>query len=208
VPGAVVPSGMTTRRKVILSVQAALVLLIILAAVWTLTGQGKGAPVTASKPSSSAAPSGGTSAGGASSPSANAASPAQGAPQRLGAVTLIDVLTGQEAIEDMSMLHGKDVGVVGGWVGHYQARGIAFVGEIVDEKGAVQLLDSMVARIGVGNRVFTGLKSTQIDGQKLYFVTGQGQNHYFYQKGSKVIWLSLPTNKPDDFLRDGLKLIS
>lgn len=123
-------------------------------------------------------------------------------------MTLIDVLTGQEAIEDMSMLHGKDVGLVGGWVGHYQARGIVFVGEIADEKGAARLLDAMVARISAGNRVFTNLRSTEIDGQRLHSVTGQGQKHYFYQKGNKVIWLSLPTSKPEDFLSEALQVVN
>lgn len=208
VPVNVVPTGMTTRRKVILSVQTVLALLIIVAAVWALAGLGKGPPVTASSPILGAAPSGSSASGVSSSRTANTAQLAQGIPQKLGAVILTEAVTGQEAIDDMSMLHGKDVGLTGGWVGHYQSRGTAFVGETVDETGAAQLLEAMVARIGAGNRVFTNLKSTQIDGQKLYFVTGQGQNHYFYQKGNKVIWLALPTNKPEDFLGDALRLIN
>ncbi|MBI2954550.1 MAG: hypothetical protein HYY30_09570 [Chloroflexi bacterium] len=224
------PPGLSPRRKVILSVQAVLTLLIIAAAVWALAGPGKGAPVAISNTSSSAASSGSGPSGASSSSTtsppkesavlrtdtsrtsqgigAGTTEPAQGIPQKLGAVTLIDALTGQKAIDDMSMLHGKDVGLTGGWVGQYQARGTAYVGETVDEEVAAQLLDAMVARIGAGNRVFTGLRSAQVDGQKVYFVTGLGQNHYFYQKGNKVIWLALPTNKPEDFLGDALRLIN
>ncbi len=189
-------AGKSSKTKLIVLVQIFLVLLIVIATVRWISGS-----------NSSEQPIRSVASGGSSSPSPGVAPSAPGVPQKLGGVNLVDALTGQEAVEDMSMLHGKGVGLVGGWVGHYQSKGIAFVGEAVDEKGAAQLLEAMVQRIGAGNATFRNLRDSVIDGQKAYSVTGQGQNHYFYQKGNKVIWLTLPTNKPEDFLRDALQSI-
>ena len=108
----------------------------------------------------------------------------------------------------MSELHGKNVGLTGGWVGRYQSKGVVWVGEISDENGAVQLLNAMVSRIGAGNPVFTNMRRKDIDGVTGYTATGLGQNHFFYQKGNKVIWLTLPVAKPDDFLQDAIKNIN
>lgn len=190
------PSGMSSRRRVIISVQIVLTVLIVLATARWVIGQGSApAPV----PVTGVAPAIQSSSGSPASP---------GVPQKLGGLGLINVLTSQAAIDDMSKLHGKGVGVVGGWVGHYQSKGTVWVGEIADENGAAQLLEAMVRRIGAGNQYFGNLRRADRDGLALFSVTGQGQNHYFYQKGNKVIWLAMPVNGDDQFLRDALKSIN
>ena len=130
-------------------------------------------------------------------------------PRSLGGMSLSgDVMMGEAAIKEMSQLHGRDVGMVGGWVAHYQRNATVYVGEIVDEVSAAKLLDAMVSRIGAGNAMFKDLQRVRFEGQDLYSVFGQGQNHYFYQKGNKVIWIAAPTSNEAMFLRDALRVIN
>ena len=130
-------------------------------------------------------------------------------PRSLGGMSLSgDVMMGEAAVNEMRQLHGRDVGMVGGWVAHYQRNATVYVGEISDEESAVKLLEAMVSRIGAGNAVFKDLQRARFEGQELYSVFGLGQNHYFYQKGSKVIWLAAPTANEAMFLRDAFRLIN
>ena len=117
-------------------------------------------------------------------------------------------MMGEAAIKEMSQLHGRDVGMVGGWVAHYQRNATVYVGEIADEDSASNLLEAMVSRIGAGNAIFKDLQRVRFEGQDLYSVFGQGQNHYFYQKGNKVIWIAAPTSNEAMFLRDALRVIN
>ncbi len=130
-------------------------------------------------------------------------------PRSLGGMSLSgDVMMGEAAIKEMSQLHGRDVGMVGGWVAHYQRNATVYVGEIADEDSASKLMEAMVYRIGAGNAIFKDLQRVRFEGQDLYSVFGQGQNHYFYQKGKNVIWIAAPTSNEAMFLRDALRAIN
>ncbi|MCL5962641.1 MAG: hypothetical protein M1358_25575, partial [Chloroflexi bacterium] len=198
--------GMSTKTKAIIGAQGILILLIVLVTVKALSGPDQNTGMPASNQSSIGTTSGSSPVGASPNAGSAVSTSPSAIPQKLGAVTLLNAVTGQDALNNLSELHGKGVGITGGWVGHYQARATVWVGEATDEKGAVQLLDAMVSRISAGNATFRDLRSAIVATQQVYSVTGLGQNHYFYQKGNKVIWLALPTNKPEDFLRDALQL--
>lgn len=129
-------------------------------------------------------------------------------PQKLGGLSLVSADVGQQAIEGMAQLHGKDVGIVDGWIGRYQAGGVVWVGQATGEQVAASLLAAMAARIAAANGPFRDLRAADLDGQRLYSVTGQGRTHYFFQKGDKVIWLTLPASGADAFLRDALRSLN
>lgn len=186
-----------SRRKVILLAQAFFALVIVVALIRSLY-----APAPPEMPSVS------TENVATSTSASTKSSQLADIPRKIGGQSLLNVLTGQEAIDDMSELHGQGVGIVGGWVGHYQARGTVWVGETTDDQVAVGLMRAMVSRISVANGPFRDLRNKEIDGQKLYSATGLGQNHYFYQKGNKVIWLAMPVANEDAFLRDALNIIN
>jgi len=128
-------------------------------------------------------------------------------PGQIGGYQLADVYRGQEAMAELKRLHGKDIGLSGGWIGYYQDKAVAWVGAVQNEGQAFQLLDAMNRRIGAGNGPFTNLQQLQFDGQTVFTVVGQGQRHYYYQRGKLVIWLAAPGGGEERFLKDALKLI-
>lgn len=124
----------------------------------------------------------------------NAANAANGsAPPSLDRLQLTGSMAGPEAVAEMSKLHGKGIGVVDGYVAHYDGGtsggAILYVGEAASEKEAALLTGQMEERIGAGNQYFTDLKSVTVDGVKLYSVRSRQENHYFWQAGNKVIWI-------------------
>lgn len=124
----------------------------------------------------------------------NVANPSNGdAPAALGAYRLSQIVTGPAAVSQMTQLHGKGVGVVGGYIAHYEGPSgsvVAYVGETSSENDAATLLEQMEQSIGTANQYFTNLKSVTVDGVKLFSVRSGPESHYFWTTGKKVIWLA------------------
>ena len=123
------------------------------------------------------------------------------APQQLGSYRLREVTTGPAAVAQMSRLHGRGVGVVDGYVGHYEGPSggaMLYVGETASEKDALDLLGQMEERIGAGNQYFTDLKSLTVEGVRLFTVRSGPQTHYFWQTGKKVIWMGFDRDDPTE----------
>ncbi|MBI4319093.1 MAG: hypothetical protein HY675_11440 [Chloroflexi bacterium] len=128
-------------------------------------------------------------------------------PQKIAGLSLARSVTGQSAVADLKKLHGKDVGIVGGWIGYYPNKAIIWVGETQSEGHAYQLIDAMTRRIRAGNDMFTDLQQLRIGSQVVFSVVGQGQRHYYYQKGSLTVWIAAPTVGEADFVREALQVI-
>ncbi len=104
-------------------------------------------------------------------------------------------------------MHGQDVGLSAAWIGHYQASGTVWYGEVASETKAAELIDRMSRKIASGNQVFTNLRQQQYDGVMVYSVTGMGQQHFFYQTGKVTIWLAAPKGGEEPFLRDAFRVL-
>ncbi len=124
----------------------------------------------------------------------SAANPPRGdAPTSFGTYQLTQIVTGPAAVAQMSKLHGKGVGVDGGYVGHYEGPSggaVAYVGETSSEAGALELLRQMEVRIGAGNQYFTNLRAVTVDGVKVFAVRSGSESHYFWATGKKVAWVA------------------
>lgn len=129
------------------------------------------------------------------------------APEQIAGLKLVKLLSGQEAVADMSRLHGKDVGLTGGWVGYYEAKAIIWNGETQTEAQAYQLTEAMTRRIAAGNEVFTDLQQTRIDSTVVFSVVGMGQKHYYFQRGNKVVWIAAPNIAGEEFLRQAMAAV-
>lgn len=69
----------------------------------------------------------------------------------LGGLPLVETVTGNEGLAQVSRMHGKDVGLVRGYVAQYadnKARATLWVGWAESEAAAQALTDRMTARIG------------------------------------------------------------
>ncbi len=119
--------------------------------------------------------------------------------QSFGSYRLTQATTGQEAVAQMSRLHGKGVGVTDGYVGHYEGPSggaMAYVGETASERDAGVLLAQMEQRIGAGNQYFTDLKPLTVDGVRVLSVRNGQEAHYFWQAGKSVLWIGFDREDP------------
>ncbi|MCL5960379.1 MAG: hypothetical protein M1358_13905 [Chloroflexi bacterium] len=80
----------------------------------------------------------------------------------------------------------------------------AWISRVKSDTEAQALLDGMVARIGQGNETFTDLQQLTVDGRIVYSTVGNRQQHYFWVKGDTVIWIGLSAADPKNLLRKAL----
>ena len=128
-------------------------------------------------------------------------------PQAIAGLRLESAMTGQEAMEELRRLHGKDVQLAGGWIGHYENGATIWVGETDSAAQASQLVDAMTQRIRAGNPYFKDLQSQQVGAIMVFSVVGQGQLHYYYQRGNKVVWVAAPPGRKVAFLQAALNAV-
>jgi len=114
-------------------------------------------------------------------------------PPSLGQLTLGHALQGDKARDEIHRLHGKAVPFRDALVAHYEGpRGVAmlYVSEAGDEATAREQVAQMTARIRNGNGTFTDLRERTQDGVTVYSTLGQGQVHYYFRRGARVIWVA------------------
>jgi len=130
------------------------------------------------------------------------------APRQLAGYQLDQVMSGEEAIAEISALHGKDIPVAEAWVAHYQGNSTVWAARATDTEQAVELLDRMVRGIQRGTSPFSGLTQTRFKGISVYTVTDGRQTHFFYQQGERVVWLATPRGAEEPFLAAAVQEIS
>ncbi len=121
------------------------------------------------------------------------------APPTFAGYRLAQTTSGPDAVAQMSKLHGKGVGLVDGYVAHYDGASggaVVYVGATASEKDALQLLEQMERRIGAGNQYFADLKPVTVEGVRVLSVRNGQESHYFWQTGSKVIWIGFDRVDP------------
>ncbi|MHB1420318.1 MAG: hypothetical protein ACYCX4_12160, partial [Bacillota bacterium] len=108
------------------------------------------------------------------------------------------VVTGPEAIQQLSELHGKDIGkVVNGYIAMYEQgdRQITlWISVSATEADADELLQIMNAKMPTTN-VFTNQKTIEMNGKTYNYVSGMGMDNYYFAQGSRNYWVA--TNDPD-----------
>lgn len=112
----------------------------------------------------------------------------------LGELRLDHALRGEKALQAIDRLHGKEVAGKDSFVAHYEKDGVAamlYVSKASSAGEAVRQLERMTERIQQGNTPFYHLKASDREGTTVYSALGQGQIHYFFRKGIKVIWLAV-----------------
>jgi len=115
-------------------------------------------------------------------------------PRNLGGLKLLHASQGKEALQEINRLHGKEVAAQYGYVAHYEKSGAAamlYVSRASSPAQAGRQLEQMSKRIESGGTPFYHLKASKQGIITLYSALGQGQVHYFYQRGSSVMWLAV-----------------
>ncbi len=117
-----------------------------------------------------------------------------GLPSDLGGLKLVrGTAGGPDAMQALSAMHGTDVGLVDARIGEYERAAAVWVGIASSSASAKDLVDRMTQRITAGaTPAFVHLGDQQVAGYDVHQVRGDGQMHYYYQKGSEVVWLAAP----------------
>ncbi len=118
-------------------------------------------------------------------------------PDTLGPMKLTQSVLGEQAEKQIHKLHGKSIELKNSSIGHYthgSSRVTLWVSEYKTVEEARKSVQIMANKIKTGqNRVFRDFKETEVRGLPVYFVSGMGQNHYFYQKNRLAVWLAVDT---------------
>ncbi len=130
-------------------------------------------------------------------------------PPMLGGLPLVETVTGNEGLAQVSRMHGKDVGLVRGHIAQYAdngARVTLWVGWAESEAAAQALTDRMTAKIGPDHPIFQDLQVLTLDGRTVYATTGQGQQHYYFRSSAAVVWVAADSAAAQEVVYDTLRL--
>ena len=127
-------------------------------------------------------------------------------PQSIGSLQLENLQVGEEARLEIDRLHGKHLDFRKGWVATYVGGGKkakVWLSEYDSEAKATEANERMARKIqAMEGKGFWHFRQTSISETPVNFVMGQGQAHYFFQKGKKVIWLAVNPSEAKKTIRD------
>ena len=130
-------------------------------------------------------------------------------PQSIGKLRLEKVQSGEEARQAIDRLHGKQIGFQRGYIGLYRAEnGSAqlWLSEHNSEREATEAVERMARSMTQGKQQnFWHFRQIVIEERTVYFAVGMGQVHYFFPKGSNVVWLAVDPKLARGAVRDAVR---
>jgi hypothetical protein len=123
-------------------------------------------------------------------------------PDSLADLPLTYQMTGQQAAFDFSQLHGKQFPLTSGAVGVYgNQKATLWVAGPPLKRMATEMLIAMRDKLADGRSPFLPTGEITSNGQTVYALEGMGQNHYYFQSGNLVVWLSVETELAETALQ-------
>lgn len=115
-------------------------------------------------------------------------------PSQVAEMNRIEVIAGEQALNSVSMLHGKDIPMKQAYVATYQGQGnqemTLWYSETNNPQDAQLLFQSMDEKMP-NSEAFKDYKTVKLDNQDYKFVTGMGQDHYYWLIGNRVLWIAV-----------------
>jgi len=113
-------------------------------------------------------------------------------PDQAAGLRLTSVSSGNQALREITQLHGKEFPLVSGDVGRYGDNNqvIVWVAEAADIAAAEKILLAMRIRIDEGNSPFTPTGELQIEDRTIFTLDGLGQVHFYFQSGKQIVWVA------------------
>jgi len=128
---------------------------------------------------------------------------ASSVPQMIAGIPLSQVITGEEAIENIQQLHGKGIPLVEGAVAVYGNQNlILWVSDAGNRSGAEELIELMRIRINEGSSPFEERGDFKLEDLTIYALDGMGQNHYYWRSGQLVMWLAADRELAEEALQE------
>ena len=128
-------------------------------------------------------------------------------PDSIAGIRLASSMTGVQAIEEVSSMHGKEFPIEFGEIGIYGDREVTlWVAGAASDAVAVQMTTAMQEKIAQGNSPFTPTNQIQNKDRKVYILDGMGQRHYYFQSNNLVIWLAANPSVADAAIQQILEV--
>ena len=131
-------------------------------------------------------------------------------PQSIGSMRLEKVQSGEEARREIDRLHGKQISFLRGYIGTYVAengKGQLWVSEHSSDREATESIEKMAHGMKQGKKQFWHFRKMMVEQRPVYLAIGMGQAHYFFQNGTKVIWLSVDPSLAKEAIRDAVRKV-
>lgn len=131
-------------------------------------------------------------------------------PAQMASLKLGHFSQGEEAMANISKLHGKEIEMKNGYVAHYEsdrAKAMLYISEFDSQDQARQQIELMRKKIEKGSKAFAHLRELQVEERTIYSVLGFGQIHYFYLDSNRVIWLAVDPPVAELVLKAALEVI-
>lgn len=143
-----------------------------------------------------------------------------GVPEKLFEMKVGNYVSGSQALNQVSQLHGMNIELAGAIVAEYShnfnpyhrndEKVSVWIGKTNTIAEAVDLLNRMYQgiQIGKGSTPFSNATKLTVDGHEVFQVEGPGGKHYFYAIGDpepRVVWLTISSPNADGILREALK---
>jgi hypothetical protein len=129
-------------------------------------------------------------------------------PQDLAGLPLAHSQQGREARAEIERLHGKSIPITDGYVAHYGTQppvAMLYVSQARGEEVARRQVEQMTSRIRASNGPFHHLRESTRFGMTVYSTLGQGQVHYYFQRGATVVWVAADPTIAQPALADAVK---
>lgn len=125
-------------------------------------------------------------------------------PHQLAGLELDHLVQGDEALQQISQLHGTTIGVEEGFIAMYGNNGevTLWVSRSSNAEEAHHLFEAMDSKIQRGNQMFTGHQLVEIDNRQYHRVQGAGMDNYYYASGKAVYWVGLKSVDANNVLRE------
>jgi hypothetical protein len=124
-------------------------------------------------------------------------------PHKLGGLDLVGLEAGQEAVDNISRLHGTKIDIIDGLVARYTGGNsdfILWVSESRDDEEARYLFEIMDEKMP-SSPMFKNRTEIDIAGRTVIYVTGAGMENYYWVEGTKNYWVGI-------YAGDALELVS
>lgn len=133
-------------------------------------------------------------------------------PQSIGSMHLVRVQSGEEARRKIDRLHGKQISLLRGYIGTYEAEnggGVLWISEHRSDREATGAIEKMAHGMQEERQQeFWHFRKMKIEQCPVYLAVGMGQAHYFFQNETKVIWLAVDPSLAKEAIRDAVRKIN
>ena len=131
--------------------------------------------------------------------------PQSGVLKEVAGYKLLRSVEGPQALQMISGLHQGTLQISSAWIAYYEGEATVWVGNAATPYDAQQQLQAMLEAISRGNTPFAMPQQTQMAGRLVFATTDRQSNHYFFQSGTRVVWVAAPAGGEARFVEAVLR---